>query len=671
MKFKRNLKIFLYLVFLISSNGITAIIRVPTDEIKIQAAINVAQLGDTVLVLPGRYLENIYIMNKNIVLGSLNLISDNPQYITETIIDGGKKGRAIRIKNVDSTAIVQGFTITNGSYTSGAGISCGYSDVRLINLIITRNKATWRFGRGGGIDMFDSSPLLKNVSIIGNESTVNGGGVAINRGSPHFENVTIAYNRSEIHGGGIYMFPGSPTFDETNRSNIHSNLSGNGSDIYGKHSPDISVFVDTFSVLEPTDYHIYPRDEFSFNIINGKLEQVHNDIYVGPLGNDANSGLAPSEPLCTISCALSRIVTQEENPRCIYLSSGEYRRSITNEHFPLNLINNVKLIGQSIDSVILDAERKSNVIQLFYDNNVSLYNFSVTGGVALWGGAISCSNSDLFMHKIKIFENRAEDGGALSFFGSKANLNFVSIVNNFGEQGGGINTRSSEINLKNVTIVNNRAHVGGVLYCFNNARTHFENSIAWNNLPREIYFRDVYNPNKITLGYTILDGGINTIITNDNGSIDWQCGNLNTDPLFVDADNNDVTLLWKSPAIDKGDPNSEIDPDGTRADMGAYPFDQSKFIGSNNFFLCYPNPFSTSTRINYEIKEEVHVKVVIYNVLGQRIKTLLDSIQQPGYRFTTWDGSDHHNNKVKSGTYIISFILKCQSITRKVTVLNY
>nr|MBC8399895.1 hypothetical protein [Candidatus Neomarinimicrobiota bacterium] len=50
------------------------------------------------------------------------------------------------------------------------------------------------------------------------------------------------------------------------------------------------------------------------------------------------------------------------------------------------------------------------------------------------------------------------------------------------------------------------------------------------------------------------------------------------DPLFVNPANDDYHLQWASPAIDAGDPDSPLDPDGSRADMGAFYFDQSDTI---------------------------------------------------------------------------------------------
>ena len=49
-------------------------------------------------------------------------------------------------------------------------------------------------------------------------------------------------------------------------------------------------------------------------------------------------------------------------------------------------------------------------------------------------------------------------------------------------------------------------------------------------------------------------------------------GNFYADPIFTNPDNEDYTLQISSLCIDAGDPSSDLDPDGTIADMGAYPF---------------------------------------------------------------------------------------------------
>jgi hypothetical protein len=73
-------------------------------------------------------------------------------------------------------------------------------------------------------------------------------------------------------------------------------------------------------------------------------------------------------------------------------------------------------------------------------------------------------------------------------------------------------------------------------------------------------------------------------------------GNIDTDPLFVDAAAGDLHLQAASPCIDAGDPLSALDPDGTRTDMGAYAFDQCA-----PFTYCTPkaNPLGCAMAIGF------------------------------------------------------------------------
>ncbi len=66
----------------------------------------------------------------------------------------------------------------------------------------------------------------------------------------------------------------------------------------------------------------------------------------------------------------------------------------------------------------------------------------------------------------------------------------------------------------------------------------------------------------------------------------------------------------------------------------------------------YPNPFNPSTKIEYQLPQTVNVKIVIYNVYGQLVRTLVDKKSQPGYFKIEWNGLDNFGNKAASGIYI-------------------
>lgn len=72
------------------------------------------------------------------------------------------------------------------------------------------------------------------------------------------------------------------------------------------------------------------------------------------------------------------------------------------------------------------------------------------------------------------------------------------------------------------------------------------------------------------------------------------------------------------------------------------------------FFLYqnYPNPFNPVTTIRFQLPEEARVTIGIFNVLGQKVKTLVDELKPSGYYSIIWNGKDDFENSVSSGIYI-------------------
>jgi hypothetical protein len=66
----------------------------------------------------------------------------------------------------------------------------------------------------------------------------------------------------------------------------------------------------------------------------------------------------------------------------------------------------------------------------------------------------------------------------------------------------------------------------------------------------------------------------------------------------------------------------------------------------------YPNPFNPVTSIRYDIPEAANVRVSVYSLLGQKVKTLVSGAHQPGFYAVQWNGTNDHGNPVASGMYI-------------------
>ena len=66
----------------------------------------------------------------------------------------------------------------------------------------------------------------------------------------------------------------------------------------------------------------------------------------------------------------------------------------------------------------------------------------------------------------------------------------------------------------------------------------------------------------------------------------------------------------------------------------------------------YPNPFNPSTSISYSLGAgQERTELSVFNVLGQKVKTLVDEIQGPGTYTITWDGTTDHGDGVATGIY--------------------
>jgi hypothetical protein len=177
----------------------------------IQHGIDAASHGDTVLVQPGVYRENINFNGKNITVGSLFITSGDEDYILQTVIDGNRNGRVVTFVNGEAaTAQLSGFTITNG-YAHGAsepesyggGVYCRYSNPTLTHLRVTDNEAD---DSGGGLHLRDCSTTVRDIIVTHNHADGGGGGIRYTGGSVSLENVVVSHNSARSDGAGIHFY---------------------------------------------------------------------------------------------------------------------------------------------------------------------------------------------------------------------------------------------------------------------------------------------------------------------------------------------------------------------------------------------------------------------------------------------------------------------------------
>ncbi|KPJ53282.1 hypothetical protein AMJ39_05290 [candidate division TA06 bacterium DG_24] len=184
------------------------------------------------------------------------------------------------------------------------------------------------------------------------------------------------------------------------------------------------------------------------------------------------------------------------------------------------------------------------------------------------GGGIWCSDSPT---TVTIEANAIAGNTAVWGAGICSSEACPSVVGNIisdnaaGEDGGGIYCHYSASLMRRNTVTGNTAKGwGGGIYLGESSATAL-NCVLWGDSAGIDHEICLAGTSSIAITYSDIEGG-------------WEgVGNIDADPMFVLADKQDYRLLWESPCIDAGHPDS-LDPDGTRSDMGAHFFDQDDYM---------------------------------------------------------------------------------------------
>ncbi|MCB0299506.1 MAG: T9SS type A sorting domain-containing protein, partial [Calditrichaeota bacterium] len=84
----------------------------------------------------------------------------------------------------------------------------------------------------------------------------------------------------------------------------------------------------------------------------------------------------------------------------------------------------------------------------------------------------------------------------------------------------------------------------------------------------------------------------------------------------------------------------------------------------------YPNPFNPQTNIRYRIAEHSFVKLSIYNILGDLVKSLVSETQAPGEKVILWDGTNQSGAAVASGFYFYKLSAGDVQQTRRMLLIR-
>ncbi|MHC4498916.1 MAG: right-handed parallel beta-helix repeat-containing protein, partial [Planctomycetota bacterium] len=224
---------------------------VPREYGTIQAAINAAVDGDTIIIEPGTYTgtgnRDLDFGGKAITVQSTD--PEDPCVVGATIIDCNAATRGFYFhNNEDSNSILDGLTITKASGGYGGGIYCYESSPTIRNCIVRDN--TVDIG-GGGIALIDSNSSVSHCTISRNTAGPDGGAMYIGAGSadrtPEITNCIISGNFAGRAGGIYSEGPGSnPVFRNCIIAG-NDGGAGYGGGLYTDHSSNPSLYNCTIS----------------------------------------------------------------------------------------------------------------------------------------------------------------------------------------------------------------------------------------------------------------------------------------------------------------------------------------------------------------------------------------------------------------------------------------
>jgi hypothetical protein len=607
-------------------------IHVPSEQPTIQAGIDAAADGDTVLVAAGTYTgdgnRDIDFSGKSIVL-----ISESGPELTTINCEGTSRDRHRGFYfhcGEDSTAVVDGFTIRGGHAPNGGGIRCdSSSSPEIINNIITENEAYGLFGSGagGGVLCYKSSPSIIYNTISGNlsgwtggggiycwesNSTIShniisgnsggdimtgriGGGIECYDSNPVVSNNTVSGNSGFV-GGGIGCTSSSPTI-------INNTISGNsaqfGSGIYCFQSG--TTISNTIIAFNSNSAGAVFCDSSDSPVLSCC------DVY-GNAGGDWVGDIADH---ASINGNFSA------DPLFCDTASGDFRVSSSSPCLPENnefneLIGALGLGCSTWTNVSLDIKPGS------CPNPLNARDQSGRGKAVLPAAILGTTDFDV----------RDVDPTSITLNGA-----------------------------------------GPVRWNYEDVGTPVDKSQDSCACSEE--GPDGFEDLTLKFDRRAIISSLNPMLTNQPGTIPAQAEG------FSSA--NDVSDNWNHPGPPLRD-SYVLRVEGQLEDGSAFegydcvllmkhgqPFGPATNEKPRELELIgnYPNPFNPKTRISFYLPEAAHVRIDIYNALGQRIERLKDDEMESGEHVVEWDGSS-----VASGVYFYRLEVEGYIESRKMLLLK-
>jgi parallel beta-helix repeat protein len=701
MKFIFSVSFFIVIISFLSAT----IINVPGDQPTIQEGINVAVDGDTVLVHPSIYFENINFNGKNITVASLFLTTQDTIFISQTIIDGNQNENTVTFENQEN------------------------HDSKLIGLSIINE-----FSNCYGIKCHNASPIINNNYIISTECF----GIYIGNSS-----VIIMDNKIYLSLRGISI--GENSAPRIINNELYENRTGIS--LFNDNSPYSSPYIyGNDIVCDTTTYSkgIYLYDYIDADIINNKISNANcgikithgshpdiigniitnctNGIYISSSSNvdlinntiTYNNGYGIYTNGITNDITISNCIIWENNYNFQWNYHPIISNSCINEYLLYYAIDNGGNITN--DPCFIDPENGDYGLQVISPcidagtidtTGLFLPEYDLAGNPRITDG--NGDNSliiDMGCYETETVTDPGFISGTIFLTGGTGNVEDVNVgvgapvhPDENGDYLITIGTGASQYDVTAwldyyypQTIYNVPIESGQITENINFELEHFEPDDILTISPDSLTYLtidEVINGHEVKLkNISCFDIWIFYLFT-----YEFQFYYYPYDLFPYELTQNDSLLftIYMDLPTDFG---RFIAYDTLYIETNHYTYSlpviydtifladvSDENISSNSLELYqnFPNPFNPTTTISFTVTQNAvsgsdgssFVTLEIYNIKGQKVKTLVNEALPAGEHSVVWDGKNANNKTVATGIYFYNLKIGNKSLaTRKCLLLK-